>query len=107
MALFRGQDIYVCDGPGGCGAEGRLSWPADPEAIEAILAMRPVPRFQNWQPGESLEELLSENAEHNCLPAGWHALETRTLILATTEGRVTGGLLHDQLVAAGRREIGA
>lgn len=107
LALAPMQDMYECYGPGGCGYVGRVSWPADPQAIEALLAMRPVARTQNWQPGETLEELISENATHGCLPAEWLALESRTLLLATAEGRATGGLLHQQLEAAGRREIGA
>jgi hypothetical protein len=69
--------------------------------------MRPVRRTQNWSVGETLEDLLAENAQHDCLPPEWKALETRTLLLATTEGRATGGLLLQQLEAAGRREIGA
>jgi hypothetical protein len=107
MALEVGQQGFICGGWGGCGYAADVIWPPDPQAIEAILAMRPVPRTQNWQQGESLEDLLAENAAHDCLPPEWLALENRTLLLSTTEGRATGGLLHQQLVAAGRREIGA
>lgn len=84
-----------------------ITWPADPQAIETLLAMRPHPKLQNWAPGETLEELLSENAAHGCLPAEWLAVESRTLLLATAGGRAVGGLLNEQLEAAGRRQIGA
>lgn len=107
MPLIVGQDIFVCDSLGGCGFVAEVVWPPDPQAIEAILMMRPVFTTRNWAPGETLEDLLVENAEHDCLPPEWMAVENRTLILATTNGRATGGLLHQQLEAAGRREIGA
>ncbi len=107
MALESGQPFYACLGPHSCGIEAPVIWPADPQAIETILGMRPLAINRNWSPGETLEDLLGENAAHGCLPAEWLALDTRTLVLATADGRVTGGLLHDQLIAAGRREIGA
>lgn len=107
VALEVGQQGFICIGLGGCGASVDVVWPPDAQAIEAILAMRPVARTQNWTAGETLEELLAENAAHDCLPPEWKALDARTLLLATTEGRATGGLLHQQLEAAGRREIGA
>ena len=108
MALVRDQPMFSCLGPHSCGFEAPLIWPADPDAIESILAMRPLPANQNWLVGETLEDLIAENAGHGCLPPEWLSIdEPRTLLLATTEQRVTGGLLHQQLVAAGRREIGA
>lgn len=107
MALLRDQDFYQCLGPHSCGIEAPIIWPADPDAIEAILAMRPLPATQNWLVGETLEQLLEENAAHNCLPPEWLALpEPRTVLLQTADQRAVGGLLHQQLVAAGRREIG-
>lgn len=108
MELEVGQVEFLCiGGPDACGYSTVVIWPPDPQAIEAILGMRPVRRTQNWSVGETLEDLLAENAAHDCLPPEWKALETRTLLLATTEGRATGGLLLQQLEAAGRREIGA
>ena len=108
IALEPGQVEFMCiGGPDACGYTTVVIWPADPQAIEAILAMRPVRRTQNWLPGETLEDLIAENAANGCIPDEWMALEERTLLLATADGRATGGLLHQQLEAAGRREIGA
>jgi hypothetical protein len=78
-------------------------------AIEAILGMRPVRRTQNWLPGELLEDLLAENAEHGCLPPEMltAAPGERPILLRTADQVAVGGLLHQQLEAAGRREIGA
>lgn len=109
MGLDRGQRAFACLGPDSCGFEADVIWPADPQAIEAILEMRPVSRTRNWLPGESLEDLLQENAEHGCVPPDWGAVESgeALVICDIADGRVVGGLLHQQLVAAGRREIGA
>lgn len=109
LALDPGQNLFVCTGLGGCGIEAPITWPADPQAIEAILWMRPVARTQNWSPGETLEDLLAENAAHGCLDPELVALASgpnRLPLLATRDGRAAGGLLHMQLEAAGRREIG-
>lgn len=113
VQLDRGQDRFACEGPDGCGLTADVHWPADPDAIEAILQLRPVPRTRNWAPGETLNQLLVENAEHDCIPAEWRALAeaapdgTLDLMVAEDE-RVVGGLLYQQLEAAGlRREIGA
>lgn len=107
LALEIGQTGFICIGLDGCGKSADILWPSDPQAIEALLAMRPVTRTQNWLPGETLEDLLTENAAHDCLPPDWKALTERTLILHEVEGVAAAGLLHQQLVAAGRREIGA
>lgn len=107
IALEVGQVEFLCVGArDACGFSGPVVWPPDPQAIEALLGMRPVQRTQNWLPGETLEDLLVENAAHDCLPPDWKALEQRTLILHEVEGVAVAGLLHQQLVAAGRREIG-
>jgi hypothetical protein len=107
MALDRDQATFTCLGLDSCGFEAPVIWPADPQAIEALLAMRPLTRNQNWLPDETLADLIAENAAHDCLPTEWLAVEGRTLLLATAGDRVVGGLLHQHLEAAGRREIGA
>lgn len=110
MALDRGQPVFMCEGGDSCGATAEVMWPADPQAIEAILKMRPVSSTRNWLPGETIEELLAENAAHDCLPPQWSAVadaEGRLMLAHTAGQRVVGGLLHHQLEAAGRREIGA
>lgn len=107
LALDRGQDLFVCIAADGCGWTGPVMWPNDPDAIERILAMRPVPGTRNWLPGETLANLLEENAAHDCLPAEWKQIEGGAEIMHAIDERVVGGLLHQQLEAAGRRGIGA
>ena len=107
MALDSDQLVFACLGPDSCGIEAPVVWPPDPQAIEEILAMRPLTINQNWLPGETLEDLLAENAEHGCLPPEWLEVQDRTLLLVTADQRAIGGLLHHQLEAAGRRKIGA
>jgi hypothetical protein len=109
VGLDRGQARFECIGLDSCGAVADLVWPADPQAIEAVLSLRPVPRTRNWLPGESVTELVAENVAHGVLPPEWLALERGQLeIVTTADDRVVGGILLEQLVAADpRREIGA
>jgi hypothetical protein len=109
MPLIAGQDIFVCDSLGGCGFVADIVWPPDPQAIEAILMMRPVFTTRNWLLGETLEDLLAENAAHGCLPPEMltAAPGERPILLRTADQVAVGGLLHQQLEAAGRRQIGA
>lgn len=107
MGLEMRQDVFVCEGLGACGFVADVIWPPDPQAIEAILGMRPVARTQNWLPGETLEDLLTENAAHGCLsPELLDAPGERPVLLRTADQVAVDGLLHQQLEAAGRREIG-
>lgn len=112
VALEPGQVEFQCAGADSCGMSAVIVWPADVDAIETVLAMRPVRRTQNWLPGETIEQLLAENAAHDCLPPEWSALaaaapEKRALLVTTVEQRVTGGLLQQEIEAAAlRREIG-
>jgi hypothetical protein len=86
-----------------------LGWPADPEAIMALLGLRPDVRNRNWVHGETLDDLLAENAAHGILPplpelpAG-----SNPLLMLTVEGLVVGGALVDLLPDAdARRALGA
>lgn len=109
MELEPGQVEFLCvGGPDACGYSTFVIWPADPQAIEAILGMRPIRRTQNWLPGETIEDLLGENASHGCLPPEMltAAPGDRPILARTADQVVVGGLLHQQLEAAGRREIG-
>lgn len=112
LALEREQAGFVCEGGLACGMAAPLEWPADPDAIEAILLQRPVPTTRNWLPGETLQQLLEENAVHHCIPGDWLELAKAQPgggldLLVTVDERVVGGILHQQLEAAGSREIGA
>ena len=51
-----------------CGAESEVVWPPNHADIETLLSMRPDPRTRNWEPGESLHDLLHENAAHGITP---------------------------------------
>ncbi len=41
----------------------RVTWPAEAEAIEATLLVRPDERNRNWRPGETAADLARENIE--------------------------------------------
>jgi hypothetical protein len=57
----------------GCGLVCGVDWPANISDIEALLLARPVKGTRNWAPGESLHDLLKENAGHGLVPI--HDLE--------------------------------
>jgi hypothetical protein len=112
LCVTRGQLLFRCEGLDACGMVADLTWPADPDAVEALLAHRPVSRTRNWLPGETLTDLVAENAAHGVLPAAWGELADAAggqLDVATIAGgRVVGGLLFHEIAAAdARRQIGA
>lgn len=47
-----------------CGLIAELGWPAERAKIEELLMARPDPATRNWEPGESLTLLLTENLAH-------------------------------------------
>lgn len=54
-------EVLVCSF---CLRSWPLVWPDNGPAIEAVLALRPVPATRNWLPGESLATLKAENVAH-------------------------------------------
>lgn len=60
-----------------CNQLDSVVWPTDAEAIDAVLAMRPVPTTRNWAPpghwqsiavgmpeGQTVDELRAENRQY-------------------------------------------
>ena len=49
-----------------CGTDAEVIWPPEETiyAVERLLLMRPDVTTQNWTPGETLHDLLRENALH-------------------------------------------
>jgi len=49
-----------------CGALLELIWPDERKvyALARLLAMRPIVHTRNWNPDETLHDLLRENGEH-------------------------------------------
>jgi hypothetical protein len=60
---------------GGCGLRCEVIWPGNVEDIEALVIPRPLPATRNWNPGQSLHELLAENLEHGVVPITREAIE--------------------------------
>lgn len=104
VQVRRWQQRFECAGAGGCGWTSPLAWPADPEAIEMLLAMRPDEKTRNWVPGETLQQLLLENAQHDVLPPA--ALVESGSLMDTLGERMTGGRFVAALPEYRRREIG-
>lgn len=87
----------------GCGWRGPVEWPPDIRDLERVLLARPVSATRNWTPGETLFQLVAENAEHGIVPAA--ALEAASAVggcegvrsvplLDLVDGQVTAGALE-------------
>lgn len=66
----RGGGIYWCVDCYMAGADGRwagIRWPADADAIEAVLLRRPDPGSRNWTEAETVADLEAENREHGVM----------------------------------------
>jgi hypothetical protein len=52
-----------------------LRLPAERTSIERVLAMRPEPESRNWWPGETVAELVAENADNGIGDVGSEAAD--------------------------------
>jgi len=62
--VWKAHPILWCASCGNryCGGLWRqVELPPNIAAIEALLTIRPFPLNQNWEPGEPIEQLASEN----------------------------------------------
>lgn len=52
-----------------CGTVTEVIWPTEEmvRGVERLLMMRPAPANRNWFPGETLHDLMLENAEHGVM----------------------------------------
>lgn len=108
--LSIGQDVMTCRD---CGYTTQgVEWPPDPRGIELILSWRPDPVTRNWEPHETLTDLVAENLEHGVgVPGLDPELSGDTTLLREADGVAVGGLIGDLLTqlagAANRPQIGA
>lgn len=53
-----------------CATSWPARWPAPAlrQGVEQLLSDRPDPRTRNWQPHETLHDLLEQNIEHGIVP---------------------------------------
>ncbi len=77
-----------------CGAGGDVVWPANLDDIVLVLAQRPDEKTRNWEPGESVMDLLNENLLHGILPSSLDQLQPgdrRPPALVVTDDRIVSG----------------
>lgn len=67
-SLPPGTEVFQCVGHGGCGWTAPIVWPANLADIVAVLALRPDPKTRNWEPGETVMDLVHENLAHGIHP---------------------------------------
>lgn len=100
MQVYPGQTWVAC---GDCGEMiADLLWPADPEGVETVLNLRPDVRTRNWFPGETLLDLLQENAAHGVLPPGADP-DVKQVWGRTADDRISGGLIAQAITSDIRR----
>lgn len=83
-----GADLFVCSG---CDTAAEVVWPSEETVygIERLLLMRPDESTRNWEPGETLVDLMMENGAHG--------------LLSSVDGKLTvtdGAILRDSLPAS-------
>jgi hypothetical protein len=93
MQVERGQAMFECLGPDSCGRTAPIVWPPDPAAIEAILAVRPANAVRNWLVGETLTQLIEENAAHGFIPLEWVPAGGGAILQAVDEVVVGGTIM--------------
>lgn len=87
------QQMWRCST---CGLDTEITWPVDPVAIEAVLLMRVNPNDRNWEPGETVTDLLLENIEHG-VPVQVPDQQETCDLLIEVGGQVVGGLIREQV----------
>lgn len=99
-------NAFHCTAPGGCGLSYPVVWPPNIAEIERWLVMRPIMTTRNWLPGETIADLVLENAEHGCIPLAELAALPAGKVFQVVDDQVE---LSAAAVAAGmgRLELGA
>lgn len=89
------------DGLGGCGLRCPADWPSNIEKIEQMVLCRPVPASRNWEPGETLHDLLAENIGNGIVPLSPAELEAaRTGELLPGGGKIFE-MIGDEVTVGG------
>jgi hypothetical protein len=59
-------DVFAPAFPCRCGQVPEVNWPSEEmvRGVERLLMMRPNRANRNWEPGETLVDLMIENADH-------------------------------------------
>jgi hypothetical protein len=84
-----GSDRFTCPR---CGRTTEAVWPPNVDDIMHVLGQRPMPETRNWRPGETVQDLIVENALHGI------GVDQ----LASTGMQLTGDRLTDRTALAGR-----
>lgn len=93
LAARPGAPLFTCTS---CGTDAEVVWPPEETVygVERLLLMRPNETTRNWEPGETLVDLMMEN--------GMHGIFDRVEGVLTVDD---GGIRRDALPATFRREL--
>lgn len=90
-----------------CGSRSEIAWPDHDfvMGVERLLLMRPLRYSRNWQPGETLADLMAQNAEHGVFDVLKPLAEANpgSSLLAVTDNEIR----TDMLPVTRQRELRA
>lgn len=102
MILHPWQPAVTCSSPW-CQLETQVRWPPDAETITHVLTARGAPQWMNWYPaghpfaaahgiphGQTVDDLLAENAGHAAEIDAWMFLGRQVDAGRITPGSLTG-----------------
>lgn len=92
-----------------CKTESPATWPPNVDDLTYVLNLRPVPATRNWEPGETIHDLLTDNFKHGITPDAPTQIDGRPG-QAETLFTVTGDTINAGLIlpaATTRPGIGA
>jgi hypothetical protein len=103
LQLQREQPWFQC---WECGEVGEIEWPSFGDEIERVLLMRPDPFTHNWEPGETLHDLYTQNLAHGIWPTSAESIIAAGggPLFAVTDDRIV--VDKAALPSGPRRQIG-
>lgn len=89
LTVHPGTERFDCPD---CGIRTAIVWPSEEmvAGIERLLSMRPDPSTRNWEPGETLIDLMVENGANGVFTPELAAIPHRPgdSLFQTTEDRI-------------------
>lgn len=75
-----------------CGLTCQSEWPEAVDDITWLLSLRPVPATRNWEPPETVLDLLIQNTDHGITPVPVEdAKGYPRALISVADGRIVAG----------------
>jgi hypothetical protein len=85
-----GAAVAWLEGCWDCGARTEVLWPDEDfvAAVERLLMLRPDPNTRSWEPGETLHDLMRDNADHGIFTEPALEAAPGTELMSVTDGAI-------------------